>query len=169
MLGISSPESVCRPVSLLLCFCFPICRIKIPVFFLTQWQNEWEVICSFFSSRFYLFQIPTLFPTDNSAVFATRLWLFAVSTVLTRNQNKVATVYIPQVTVLTSPIIAGLVTFRHSLGLWFTWLAVPWSSFSSSCLADVCHWVDLPHPKSQILILFCWKWSIRPAFFLLYF
>lgn len=47
-----------------------------------------KVICLAFSLPLDLFPIPTLLPTDNSPVFATNLWLFAVSTGLTSNQNK---------------------------------------------------------------------------------
>lgn len=46
------------------------------------------MICLAFSLPLDLFPIPTLLPTDNSPVFATNLWLFAVSTDLTSNQNK---------------------------------------------------------------------------------
>lgn len=56
-----------------------------------------KVICLAFSLPLDLYTIPTLLPTDNSPVFATNLWLFAVSTDLTSNQNK-ATVLLDSIT-----------------------------------------------------------------------
>lgn len=55
-----------------------------------------KVICLTFSLNLDLFPIPTLFPTDNSSVFAANLCLFAVITDLTSNQNK-ATVLLDRI------------------------------------------------------------------------
>lgn len=59
------------------------CREWKSLYFSWCSENMNKVICLAFSSHFDLFPIPTLLPTDNSPVFATNLWLFAVSTDLT--------------------------------------------------------------------------------------